>query len=66
MIQFSVIPYLVLDARLEVSQEGDRLIVLDLSELYRASAQEIIQLGAKDGRRTHLILRTFISCGINQ
>lgn len=52
---------LVLDARLKVAQEGDGLVVLDLSELDRPSAQEVIQLRGKDGRRSALILRTLIT-----
>ena len=55
--------HLVLDARLEVSHEGDGFVVLDLPELDRLAAQEVIQLGGKDGRRTTLVLGTIVSCG---
>ena len=48
--------HLVLNARLEVTQEGDRLIVLDFAILNRRAAQKVIQLGGKDGGSSHLIL----------
>lgn len=52
---------LVFDSRLEISQEGERLIVLDLAELNWATAQGVIQLGGKDGSSATLILGAFIT-----
>ncbi|KAA8589239.1 hypothetical protein FQN60_012604 [Etheostoma spectabile] len=48
----------------KVSHEGDRLLVLKLSELSWGSAQEVIQLHHKDGSSPFLILGSFLTCGI--
>lgn len=52
--------YLILDARLEVAQEGERLVVLDLAELNGTTSEKVIQLCGKDSRSSTFILRTLI------
>lgn len=54
--------HLVLDSWLEVPQKGVGFVVLHLPVLHRPTAQEVIQLCGKDGRRSTLILGTLISC----
>lgn len=53
--------HLILNARLEVSQEGPRFVILDLAELHRAPAEMVVQLRGKDGRRAALVLRALVS-----
>lgn len=50
--------YLILDARLEVAHEGERLVVLDLTELNGTASEKVIQLCGEDSRGSTFILRT--------
>lgn len=56
--------HLVFDARLEVAQESEWLLVLKLSELSWSSMHEVIQLGHEDGSSPSLILGSFVTCGV--
>lgn len=65
LVPLSLIPrtYLVLEARLEVAQEGGRLEALDLTVLHSPAIQVVIQLHGEDGGSPALVLAALIAWG---
>lgn len=58
--------HLVLEARLEVAEEGGRLEALDLPVLHGPAVQVVVQLHGEDGSRPALVLAAFIACGTSE
>lgn len=65
LVPLSLMPgtYLVLEARLEVAQEGGRLEALDLTVLHGPAIQVVIQLHGEDGGSPALVLAALIAWG---
>lgn len=63
LVHLSLTPgtHLVLEARLEVAQEGGRLEALDLTVLHGPAVQVVIQLHGEDGRCPALVLAALIA-----
>lgn len=58
--------HLVLEAGLEVAEEGGRLEALDLPVLHGPAVQVVVQLHGEDGGRPALVLAAFIACGTSE
>lgn len=54
--------YIILYARFEVSKEGERFVILHLTELHRSAAEIVVQLRGKYGCCTTLVLWALITC----
>ena len=55
--------HLVLEAGLEVAQEGGRLEALDLTVLHGPAVQVVVQLHREDGSGPALVLAALLACG---
>lgn len=58
--------HLVLEAGLEVAEEGGRLEALDLAVLHSPAVQVVVQLHGEDGGCPALVLAAFIACGTSE